>query len=167
MISLLFCPASTLLKCPLTNFLARRPCSSSRSEKFFFSQLLQPKAKASNVNALEAAAGRGHGETIRLNKAFKATHSRREADRLIENGRVLVNGKIPLPGDRVGVGDKVTLDGKTVKFEEFNAEISASPKDSFAYIKYWKPTGVTCTTDERIEGNIIDTLKRSGLFDHV
>lgn len=49
------------------------------------------------------SADSSHHPPIRLNKAFKATHSRREADKLIASGRVLINGSLP-----TGAGDKVT-----------------------------------------------------------
>ena len=58
---------------------------------------------------------------IRLNKAFKSTHSRRQADRLIAEGRVRVNGVAPdSMAPRLFPGDKVTLDGKVVHWQRLN-----------------------------------------------
>jgi len=170
-------------------------------------------------------------EGIRLNKVFKATHSRREADTLISEGRVTVNGKKvdSKGGFRVlPYVDIVALDGKVVRgWEDMNyiqkshfnndmslwedgktnsirakqqvvlqtlpgpttflnhnkltgsSRISSSdhhpshpdyttntvletPTSHFDYVKYWKPLGITCTTDTRKEDNIIDALKRGG-----
>ena len=122
---------------------------------------------------------------IRLNKVFKATHSRREADRLIESGRVSVNGKVVSNKGGMKVipfQDEVSLDGKIIRgWERMNAlEDENNNKnihnntsnadhnnnllgtDSFEYVKYYKPLGVTCTTDLRIKDNIIDSIKRAG-----
>ena len=58
---------------------------------------------------------------IRLNKAFKSTHSRRQADRLIAEGRVRVNGVVPdSMAPRLFPGDKVTLDGKAIHWQRLN-----------------------------------------------
>jgi 23S rRNA pseudouridine2604 synthase len=105
-------------------------------------------------------------EPIRLNKVFKATHSRRQADELIASGRVTVNGEpvVDSAGRRViPFRDVVCLDGKMVfGWEALNSCIPTN-KDTnstiaFEYIKYWKPCGVTCTTDRSIQDNIIDQL---------
>jgi len=99
---------------------------------------------------------------IRLNKVFKATHSRRQADVLIASGRVTVNG---LPVDPKGMmvqpfEDVIHMDGKEVTgWESMNA---LTDEQEFQYIKYWKPIGVVCTTDRRIEGNILDALESAG-----
>jgi 23S rRNA pseudouridine2604 synthase len=111
-------------------------------------------------------------EGIRLNKVFKKTHSRREADKLIEAGRVSVND-IPVKSKGgfkvVPFRDKITLDGIPVTgWEGMNAIVSTGlPGTSdatinFDYVKYWKPVGVTCTTDRKIAGNIIDALEEAG-----
>lgn len=123
---------------------------------------------------------------IRLNKVFKATHSRREADKLIESGRVCVNGQQVLNKGGMKVipyQDEVSLDGKVIRgWEQMNAIIdpyggqtTKSTEDqnsndnrddlntgSFEYVKYFKPLGVICTTDSRINGNIIDEIRRDG-----
>ncbi len=130
-------------------------------------------------------------EGIRLNKVFKATHSRREADKIIESGRVRVNGKqVQSKGGYkvVPFQDVVELDGKVIKgWEKINAisrndfegygvagdhqnSLSSDgyfgtedlKTSSFEYVKYFKPLGVTCTTDLRIKGNIINSIHRDG-----
>ena len=127
----------------------------------------------------EDASSTSNDEGIRLNKVFKATHSRREADKLIESGRVSING-IPITtkgGMKViPYQDTITLDGQVVHgWEQMNAIQSINHQDdqvegrssylnteSFEYVKYFKPLGVTCTTDQRIQSNIIDAIQSDG-----
>jgi pseudouridine synthase len=89
----------------------------------------------------------------RLNKYISDTGfcSRREADKLIEQGRVKVNGEKPELGTKIGDADKVSVDGK---------EISAVPenKSDRVYLAYHKPVGITCTTEHKVKGNIIDAI---------
>jgi len=87
--------------------------------------------------------------STRLNKAISDSGycSRRQADTLIEEGRVAVNDVQSTLGDRVFPEDTITIDGKA---------ITASESDVF--IAFHKPVGITCTTDRRIEGNIIDFI---------
>ena len=73
--------------------------------------------------------------------------SRREADVIIKAGRVTINGIQAKSGNRVADGDSVLLDGK---------EIGAKPKE--IYIALNKPIGIICTTDLRVEGNIIEYM---------
>ena len=102
---------------------------------------------------------------IRVNKALRATHSRREADRLIDAGRVTVNAVAATSGDRLVRGDAVCLDGVQVDWERLNPPPAAAAATDgggggsrFIYLKYWKPRGVVCTTDRRQRGNILDEL---------
>ena len=75
--------------------------------------------------------------------------SRRAADKLIEQGRVTINGEVPLMGTKIVEGDKVCVDGKAVSKSE----------EAAVYIALNKPTGIVCTTDTRLEkDNIIDFL---------
>ena len=75
--------------------------------------------------------------------------SRRAADKLIEQGRVTINGEVPLMGTKIVEGDKVCVDGKAVSKSE----------EAAVYIALNKPTGIVCTTDTRVEkDNIIDFL---------
>lgn len=85
----------------------------------------------------------------RLNKAMAETGfcSRREADKIIEEGRVSVNGKAVELGLKVSENDKIAVDGKLITKEVGNI-----------YLIFNKPIGVTCTTDTRINGNIISYL---------
>jgi 23S rRNA pseudouridine2604 synthase/16S rRNA pseudouridine516 synthase len=90
---------------------------------------------------------------IRLNKFISDSgfSSRREADKLIEQQRVRINGDIPELGTKVASGDVVTVDGNLI-------QASAVDKADRVYIAYHKPVGVTCTTERHIKGNIIDAI---------
>lgn len=84
----------------------------------------------------------------RLNKFISETGfcSRREADRLIEQGRVTINGLVPEMGTKVQSGDDVRVDDKPI----------SATVDKPIYIALNKPTGITCTTERDIPGNIVD-----------
>jgi 23S rRNA pseudouridine2604 synthase len=88
-----------------------------------------------------------------LNKYISETGicSRREADRLIEEGRVTINGKVARKGNRVKESDIVKIDKKPLK-----------EKPKTVYLALNKPRGITCTTDLKDKSNIIDFLKFSG-----
>lgn len=90
--------------------------------------------------------------SISLNKFISDTGvcSRREADAMILAGRVLLNGVVAKPGNRVSKGDEVLLDNKPVVHP-------AKPK--YTYIALNKPVGIICTTDQSIKDNIIDHIK--------
>jgi 23S rRNA pseudouridine2604 synthase len=107
----------------------------------------------------------GLSQGIRVNKSLRATHSRREADKLIASGRVSVNGATAQPGDRLFGGDRVELDGRAVEWERLNLAVAAADaprpraaETPFVYLKYWKEAGVECTTNHRVRSNIIDRL---------
>ncbi len=91
-------------------------------------------------------------EQISLNKYISSSGfcSRREADKLIEQARVTINGELVLPGARVSVGDKVEVDGEPIK--------SASAAKRPIYIAFNKPVGVTSTTDLKDKTNIISFI---------
>ena len=75
--------------------------------------------------------------------------SRRAADKLIDAGRVTINGKVPEMGTKVEDGDEVRVDGKVV----LNGE------EELVYLAFHKPVGVVCTTDtKREKDNIIDYI---------
>jgi len=105
-------------------------------------------------------------QPIRLNKVFKATHSRREADRLIKEGRITVNDKTSFGCMVVPYKDVVKLDGNTIEgWEKMNTsrliqDFDLVQEEPFEYIKYNKPRGVICTTDRRIKNNIMDDVTR-------
>jgi 23S rRNA pseudouridine2604 synthase len=75
--------------------------------------------------------------------------SRREADKLIEAGRVTINGKVPEMGTKIAPNDIVHIDGKAV----------VDKKEKFVYLAFNKPIGIVCTTDTRVEkDNIIEYI---------
>ena len=86
---------------------------------------------------------------IRLNKYLSDSGicSRREADRLIESGKVMVNDKPALMGQKVTKADKIYVDGKKVDFEE-----------NLVLIAFNKPEGIECTSDKSNPDNVIDYI---------
>lgn len=77
--------------------------------------------------------------------------SRRAADRLIEEGKVTINGEITEIGSKVEEGDQVEVEGQ---------KIINPTKQKNIYLAFNKPTGIVCTTDRRVEpNNIIDFIK--------
>ncbi len=85
----------------------------------------------------------------RINKylAEAGICSRREADRLVEAGKVLINGETATNGTKVFPGDKVSVNGKLV----------AGP-DRKVYLAFYKPAGIVCTAEKREENNIMDYI---------
>lgn len=84
---------------------------------------------------------------MRINKFISETGicSRREADKLINAGRVTINGMKAELGSTVQDGDDVRIDGNP---------LGAKKKD--VYIALNKPVGITCTTELHVKGNIVD-----------
>lgn len=90
-------------------------------------------------------------QETRINKYLSEVGycSRRAADKLIEEGRLLINGKVPEMGTKVGSEDEIRVDGKIIQ------EKSTDP----VYLVFNKPRGIVCTTDTRREkDNIIDFI---------
>ncbi len=93
--------------------------------------------------------------TTRLNKHIAETGfcSRREADRLIADRRVTVNGIAAGMGAVVGEGDEVKVDGQALRVRPKKAG-----GRKHVYLMLNKPVGITCTTEQSVEGNIIDFI---------
>ncbi len=91
--------------------------------------------------------------SVRVNKFISDTGycSRREADALIKEGRVTVNGGKPSLTTRVEPGDAVLVDGQTLRIRK-----TKPGTRKHVYIALNKPVGITCTTDETVKGNIVD-----------
>ena len=87
---------------------------------------------------------------MRINKLFteQGLCSRREADRLIAEGRVTINGVVAKLGDQVSPHDVVARDG--VVLQRANRSV---------YLKYHKPVGVTTTTELHVPRNIISEIR--------
>lgn len=73
--------------------------------------------------------------------------SRRDADTLIQENRVTVNGNIATLGMRVSEDDVVRVNGQIIK-----------PKKKFVTLAYYKPAGITCTSEPSVKDNIIDAV---------
>lgn len=102
----------------------------------------------------------------RINKCL-TNLSRRAADQAIVEGRVTVNGKVATPGQMVNAGSIVKLDNQVQHFKTLmKAKLvvldeSELEDRNFIYLKYWKPIGVTCTSDPNDSSNLIS----AGRFD--
>lgn len=85
----------------------------------------------------------------RINKylAEAGVCSRREADRLVEAGKVLINGVRAENGSRVSEGDKVTVNGRTLRGPAVKV-----------YLAFYKPAGIVCTAEKQEENNIMDYI---------
>jgi 23S rRNA pseudouridine2604 synthase len=90
-------------------------------------------------------------KSTRINKYLSEAGycSRRKADKLLEEGKITINGKIPELGTKVLPNDEVRVDG----------ELIVSKNDKPVYIAFNKPRGIVCTTDDKFEkDNIIDFI---------
>lgn len=85
----------------------------------------------------------------RLNKyiADSGYCSRREADRLIGEGKVLIDGRVGVLGDRILPGMRVTVEG-----------VSVTGESEKVYIALNKPRGIVCTADPREPMNVVDYI---------
>ncbi|MDM0472583.1 23S rRNA pseudouridine(2604) synthase RluF [Clostridium perfringens] len=105
--------------------------------------------KASAKNTIIVSNKNEIRDEVRLNKYISETGfcSRREADKLIEQGRVKIDGVKASTGMKVSKGQSVYVDGKPLKVE-----------NELVYIALNKPVGITCTTESKIKGNIVDFI---------
>lgn len=90
-------------------------------------------------------------ERIRINKYLSEIGicSRREADKLLEEGRITINGVKPEMGTKVSDEDEIFVDGASIRKTE----------EDHVYIAFNKPIGIVCTTDtKREKNNIIDYI---------
>ena len=89
--------------------------------------------------------------STRINKYLSEVGycSRRAADKLINEGRVTINGVVPEMGTKITASDEVHVDG----------ELISEPKEKPVYLAFNKPVGIVCTTDTKVEkDNIIDYI---------
>lgn len=97
---------------------------------------------------------------VRINKYLSEVGycSRRAADKLIDAGRVTINGKVPEMGTKISAKDEVRVDGALI----------AAPKEAHVYIAFNKPVGIVCTTDtEGEKDNIIDYINHQKRIFHI
>ncbi|MDP3306035.1 MAG: pseudouridine synthase [Erysipelotrichaceae bacterium] len=85
----------------------------------------------------------------RLNNYISASGlcSRRDADQWIIDGRVSVNGVLAVVGMRVSDDDQVLVDG-----------VKINSKEEHVTLLYFKPAGITCTSESDVKGNIIEAI---------
>ena len=97
-------------------------------------------------------------EGLRINKAISDSGycSRRKADTLIEAGKVTINDRVATLGDRVLPEDVIKVDGQVI-----------TENETLVYIALNKPVGITCTTDRRIPGNVVDFINHEERIFHV
>lgn len=86
----------------------------------------------------------------RINKFLSESGfcSRREADKLLEDGRITINGLAPEMGTKVSSSDEVRVDGKLIR------EKTEKP----IYLAFYKPVGIECTTNQNVRDNIVDYI---------
>ncbi|TDS51090.1 23S rRNA pseudouridine(2604) synthase RluF [Myroides indicus] len=89
-------------------------------------------------------------QETRLNKYLSEVGycSRREADRLIEEGRITVNGKLPELGLKVTDDDEIRVNGKLIR----------QTNEQLIYLAFNKPVGIECTTNKKVRDNIVDYI---------
>lgn len=90
-------------------------------------------------------------EKTRINKYLSEVGfcSRREADKMLEQGRITVNSAIPEMGTKVSEEDEILVDGISIR----------KPEEEHVYIALNKPVGIVCTTDtKREKNNIVDFI---------
>ncbi|NLO86848.1 MAG: pseudouridine synthase [Clostridiales bacterium] len=88
-------------------------------------------------------------ESFRINKYLTASGfcSRREADRLVDERRVTIDGQLAVQGSKVFPGQTVQVDRQRI-----------AAAQAHVYIALNKPIGITCTVDQAIDGNIVDFM---------
>ncbi|MFC4778918.1 23S rRNA pseudouridine(2604) synthase RluF [Paenibacillus sp. GCM10023252] len=86
---------------------------------------------------------------MRINKYISETGycSRREADKLVDSGRVTINGEKALLGSQASPGDDVRVDGQRI-----------GKQRQHVYLALNKPVGITSTTEQHVKGNIVDFI---------
>ena len=86
---------------------------------------------------------------MRINKYISESGkaSRRGADKLVNEGRVTINGKVAKIGSQVEPGDDVRVNGNQIRMAS-----------NYVYIALNKPVGITSTTEKNVKGNIVDLV---------
>ncbi|MBO5488211.1 MAG: pseudouridine synthase [Eubacterium sp.] len=88
-------------------------------------------------------------DKIRINKylSMSGICSRREADRLLDSGKIIVNGRPAVMGEQVDDEDEIVVDG-----------ILVQRKEKEIILAYHKPAGIVCTTSKKEKDNIVDAI---------
>lgn len=115
----------------------------------FFSKIEGEQMEQGKSRLAQEFEKREEGQLVRLNKYISEAGlcSRREADRLIEAGRVQVDGKTAVSGQKVSDNQEILVDGKSIFKEEEMVLLAVN-----------KPRGVVCTTDKRWGDQTVEEL---------
>lgn len=115
----------------------------------FFSKIEGEQMEQGKSRLAQEFEKREKGQLVRLNKYISEAGlcSRREADRLIEAGRVQVDGKTAVSGQKVSDNQEILVDGKSISKEEEMVLLAVN-----------KPRGVVCTTDKRWGDQTVEEL---------
>lgn len=115
----------------------------------FFSKIEGEQMEQGKSRLAQEFEKREKSQLVRLNKYISEAGlcSRREADRLIEAGRVQVDGKTAVPGQKVSDNQEILVDGKSIFKEEEMVLLAVN-----------KPRGVVCTTDKRWGDQTVEEL---------
>ena len=115
----------------------------------FFSKIEGEQMEQGKSRLAQEFEKKEEGRLVRLNKYISEAGlcSRREADRLIEAGRVQVDGKTAVPGQKVSDNQEILVDGKSISKEEEMVLLAVN-----------KPRGVVCTTDKRWGDQTVEEL---------
>ena len=99
-----------------------------------------------------------HQDYKRLNKAISDSGycSRRQADKFIEQGLVTINDQLASLGDRAMPNDIIKVKNITI-----------TKSEQLVYIALNKPVGITCTTDRRVQGNVVDFINHKERIFHI
>jgi 23S rRNA pseudouridine2604 synthase len=99
-----------------------------------------------------------HQDSKRLNKAISDSGycSRRQADKFIEQGLVTINDQLASLGDRAMPNDIIKVKNITI-----------TKSEQLVYIALNKPVGITCTTDRRVQGNVVDFINHKERIFHI
>ncbi|MBU9722358.1 MULTISPECIES: 23S rRNA pseudouridine(2604) synthase RluF [Bacillaceae] len=95
---------------------------------------------------------------MRINKFISSSGktSRRGADKLIEEGKVTINGKRAEIGSQVEPGDEVYVNGELIRVAR-----------DLVYIALNKPVGITSTTEKKVKGNVVDLVNHPQRIFHI
>ncbi len=115
----------------------------------FFSKIEGEQMEQGKSRLAQEFEKREEGQLVRLNKYISEAGlcSRREADRLIEAGRVQVDGKTAVSGQKISDNQEILVDGKSISKEEEMVLLAVN-----------KPRGVVCTTDKRWGDQTVEEL---------
>lgn len=119
---------------------------------------MKKPVKKKSVNRKQEKDNSNSEELVRLNKYLSEAGfcSRRMADSLIESGKVRVDGRVAILGEKIRQGQEVVVENEKVKED-----------NSFVLLVFHKPVGIVCTTDTREKDNIVDFINYPKRIFHI